>query len=158
MKWDAVSWFGGVKVECEECHHYCTEWITDDSESLLREQYGDLANPNWDCGTCAIRCGTLHLRHEIMKLCISMYEGPTRWPKLRDTIEKLWWQHPAISNEKTRLHYQRRLQLQARQKQPNDVYIDGKLVGSGTSPEAAEAVRRLMEQKEKKPTPNMEAT
>ena len=87
-------------------------------------------------------------RDTIKKLRDSLHEwkyGTGGWFELREIIGKLWWHHPAIDNDEKRGYYQQVLrEMQALQPKPNDVYIDGKWVGSGTSPEAANAIRRLM--------------
>lgn len=89
-------------------------------------------------------------RETISKLRASLHEwkyGTGGWFELREIIGKLWWHHPAIDNDDQRTYYQSNLQrLRAMQQQPNDVYIDGKLVGSGATPGAAAAIRRLLQQ------------
>lgn len=150
MKWYAIDWFGGVKVECEDCHHYTTEWTKEESETLLTQQYGDRDKPNWVCSTCALQCEVLYLRKETNKLKASIHEwkyGVGGWFELREIIGKLWWHHPAIDSDEARGYYQQVLrEIAAMQTKPNDVYIDGKLVGSGTSPDAKAAILRLMQQ------------
>lgn len=150
MKWYAIDWFGGVKVECEDCHRYTTEWAKEESEALLISQYEGKDKPNWECSTCALQVEVLKLRTETKKLRDSLHEwkyGTGGWFELREIIGKLWWHHPAIDNDEKRGYYQQvLLELRAMQPKPNDVYIDGKLVGSGTSPDAANAIRRLMQQ------------
>jgi hypothetical protein len=140
MMWYAIDWFGGVKVECQDCHHYTTEWTEPKSRARLIERFQE---EKWDCSTCILEAGLL-LRDN-QKLKRSVEEWKESWFQLREIIGELWWHHPAIDNDERRLYYQANLQrLRAMQKQPNDVYVNDKLVGSGTSPEAANAIRRLM--------------
>ena len=141
MKWYAIGWFGGVKVECEDCHNYTTEWTEAKSRARLIERFTE---EKWDCSTCVLECGLLRQDNE--KLKQSQADWKDAWFELREIIGNLWWHHPAIDNDEKRLYYQLNLQrLRAMQPQPNDVYINGKLVGSGTSPDAATAIRRLMQ-------------
>lgn len=149
MKWYAIDWFGGVKVECECCHRYTTEWTQEESETILSQNYGDRSKPNWECSTCALQTEVLFLRKETKKLKDSIHEwkyGKGGWFELREIIGKLWWHHPAIDDDEKRAYYQHVLsEMQKLQPNPNDVYIDGKLVGSGCSPDAANAIRRIMQ-------------
>jgi hypothetical protein len=85
-------------------------------------------------------------RTEIKKLKQSLSEWKDAWFQLREIIGELWWHHPAIDNDEKRTYYQHvLLELREKQPKPNDVYVEGKLVGSGTSPDAANAIRRLMQ-------------
>ena len=85
-------------------------------------------------------------RNEIKKLKQSVNDWKDAWFQLREIIGNLWWHHPALDNDEKLVYYQTTLQrLRASQNTKNDVHINGKLVGSGTSPEAAAAILRLME-------------
>ena len=145
MKWYAIDWFGGVKVECQECHRYKSEWTEEES----RTQMAAIAdNP---CTTCELETKLFQANKEIKKLTASIHEwkhGKGGWFELREIIGNLWWHHPAIDSDDVR-DYIRRMNRNMISKQV-DVIVDGKLVGSVTSPEAEAAVRRLMSIPDKK--------
>jgi hypothetical protein len=86
-------------------------------------------------------------RNTIKVLKQSVNDWKEAWFQLREIIGKLWWYHPAIDNDEERAYYQTTLQrIRDLQKKPNDVYVGDKLVGSGTSPEAMLAIKRLFQQ------------
>lgn len=84
-------------------------------------------------------------RNEIKKLKQSVNDWKDAWFQLREIIGNLWWHHPALDNDERLVYYQANLQRLRAMRNPNDVYVDGKLVGSGASPAAREAILRLME-------------
>lgn len=84
-------------------------------------------------------------RSTITKLKKNLDEWKDAWFQLREIIGNLWWHHPALDNDEKLVYYQANLKRLRALHNPNDVYMDGKLVGSGTSPDAAKAIRRLME-------------
>lgn len=95
-----------------------------------------------DVGKCE-NTELLKGRDKIKKLQTSLHEwkyGTGGWFELRDIIGNLWWHHPAIDNDDARAYYRSMLKM----KTSIEVVVDGRVVGSVTSPEAAEAVRRLM--------------
>jgi len=48
---------------------------------------------------------------EIKKLRTSLQEWKEAWFELRDIIGRLWWNHPALSDENTLRYYQNNLKV-----------------------------------------------
>ncbi len=153
MKWYTIEWFGGVKTECEECHHYAVGNSEREARAYMRARLTDYWCPY--CITCHREKEIVdkndpdysysQLPTEVKKLRQSLTEWKDAWFQLREIIGNLWWHHPAIDNDEQRRYYQANLRhIESLKPKGNDVYIDGKLVGSGTSPDAAAAIKRLM--------------
>jgi hypothetical protein len=48
VRWFSIDWFGGVKVECPECHHYKVEWTEQEARNTM-------CHPTYlNCDTCLV--------------------------------------------------------------------------------------------------------
>jgi hypothetical protein len=121
MKWYAIEWFGGIKVECEECGLHAAEWKERESRAVMRAHRSDYHVPH--CVTCAHECSNmdkdipdLSLRKQIAilerendKLKKQIDPWKDAWFHLREIIGWLWWHHPAIDSDEQRAYYQTNL-------------------------------------------------
>lgn len=121
MKWVVDPWFGGIKIECEECHICATEWTEPEARGRIRAHYFDYRVPH--CVTCSKELSNLgdnipdlslkmrisFLEKENEKLKKSIDPWKDAWFHLREIIGWLWWHHPAIDNDEQRAYYQTNL-------------------------------------------------
>lgn len=121
MKWYTIEWFGGFKIECEECGRYAVGDSTKQARNKLRGHLTDYFVPN--CITCthemqveskdnedlSLRNRVRFLEQENQKLKEAILPWKDAWFHCREIIGWLWWHHPAIDDDKQRAYYQANL-------------------------------------------------